>query len=103
MTPTENSAIAALRADVQALNKSVNDMAVNMAALTSRIEHPSPLDCVQATELATLKKNDVEIYKRLNALEQWRAWVIGAVAAVGVLVGIFAQRILAAIWPGQGK
>lgn len=109
MTAEEKAAIARVELVAQATNKLLVETVVpQLAALTSRIEHPSPLDCVMRPEIERLredvtKKEDAqaivntEIFKRLNALEIAWAKVCAVAAAISVVFSFGGKLLLEAL------
>lgn len=83
MTGTEQSAIDRLADKIDALR-------VDVTALSTRMDHPSTRDCVH-------NENIMELFRRISALEKTWAWVCGAAATIGLLLGLFGQRLIDAL------
>ena len=45
-------------------------------------------------EIAELKENDTAIFKTIGKLKQWKAWILGGLAAIGGVLGILAFLLL---------
>lgn len=83
--------------ETDAINKlaeKIDALRTEVTALTTRINHPSPRDCVHAEDF-------IDIYKRVGVLEQWRAALIGIGTFIGILLGLFGQRVVAWLFGGH--
>lgn len=81
---------------LERVEQKLDDLRDEVTALKTRINHPSPRDCSQAEQIA-------DLFRRVGALEQWRAWVIGVGAAAGIAFGLLAQRLMTALGIGTAQ
>lgn len=93
-TYSTETQIALLRRDLDRLGPLYDKLLEALARVTEVSANIKQLVAVQEEKILygnknviDLKKDIVEITSRVNKLENWKWWVIGVVAVIGIIVG----------------